>query len=82
MQQTNLHDLINVICVFNDTAVRPHSFKWSGKTFRVEKINLVFMKRKGDGRLVYFSVTAEGNYFKIVFDTGELKWYLEETVFE
>ncbi len=75
-------DEIEVITIFAKNGPKPYALKWGGKKYIVEKINLRYEKRAGDGKLVYFSVTSQDNYFKLVFDTNNLKWYLEEAYHE
>jgi hypothetical protein len=75
-------DPVEVLAIFSTSGARPFSFKWSGRKFIVEKINLTYSQSSGNGRLVYFSVTAEGNYFKLAFETNEMKWFIEEVVSE
>jgi len=73
---------VDVITVFTKDSVKPFSFKWSGKKFIVEKINLTFSKKVGLGMFFYYSITSEGNYFKLVFEANEMKWFVEEVVTE
>jgi len=82
MPLTKTKDEIEIITIFTKTGPQPHSFKWSGKYFKIEKINLIFEKKQGNDKLVNFSVTAENNYFKLVFNTNNLKWYVEEVYHE
>jgi len=79
---TKTRELISIIVIFNQAEPKPIQFKWAGKTFKIEKINLIFEKKIGNDKLVYFSVTAEGNYFKLCFNTNKLKWYVEEVCHE
>ncbi len=71
-------DPIDVLVIFETERARPYSFKWAGRKFVVEKINLSYAKRMGNGKHIFYSVTAEGNYFKLVFDTNEMQWWVEE----
>ena len=79
---TKTKDPIEIITIFTNKGPRPYTFKWANKRFKVEKINLVFEKKLGNDKLVYFSVTAESNYFKLCFNTNELRWYVEEVYHE
>jgi len=75
---TKTKEEISIIVIFTSQGPKPYQFKWAGKDFKVEKINLVFEKKLGNDKLIYFSVTAEDNYFKLCFNTNTLKWYVEE----
>lgn len=68
----------DVVAIFKNHQAIPYSFYWAGKKFIVEGINLRYQKRVGDGKLCYFSVIAEENFFKLVFDTNALEWWIEE----
>ncbi len=78
--KTNKHT--DVLVIFTEKGPRPYALKWAGKKYLIEKINLVYEKRSGDGKLVYFSVTSQSNYFKLVFDTNNLNWQIEEIYHE
>lgn len=73
---------IEIITIFTKKGPQPFIFKWAGKKFKVEKINLVHETKIGDDKLVYFSVTSQNNYFKLVFNTNSLKWFIEEIYHE
>lgn len=79
-QVTKTREPIEVLAIFDQTSARPFSFKYAGRKFIVEKINLTYSKSAGSGRMFYYSVTAEGNFFKLVFETHEMKWWIEEIV--
>ncbi|OGY42407.1 MAG: hypothetical protein A2Y82_04670 [Candidatus Buchananbacteria bacterium RBG_13_36_9] len=82
MPITKLNEQIEVITKFTKQGAQPAVFKYAGKKWVVEKINLVYEKKTGDGKLVYFSVTSQGNYFKLVFETNNLKWRIGEVYHE
>lgn len=79
---TKTKEQVDVLAIFDRESARPFSFKWAGRKFIVEKINLTYSQKAGNGRLFYYSVTAEGNYFKLIFETHEMKWWVEEIVTE
>jgi len=73
---------IEIITIFTKKGPQPHIFKWAGQKFKVEKINLVYDQKIGNNKLIYFSVSSQDNYFKLVFNTNNLKWYIEEVYHE
>ncbi|MDO8593093.1 MAG: hypothetical protein Q7R92_05005 [bacterium] len=81
-----MHEKINepveVLVKFNQAKVEPAFFKWRGKTYRVEKINLVHKERLGNDKIYYFSVSDEVNFFRLAFSTRDLSWRLEELYYE
>ena len=62
--------------------VIPLFFKWRGKTYKIEKINLVHMERDGNDKIYYFSVSDKVNYFRLAFFTRDLSWRIEELYYE
>lgn len=78
MPLIKLNEQIEVITKFTKQGAQPAIFKYAGKKWLVEKINLVYEQKAGNNKLVYFSVTSQSNYFKLVFNTNSLKWYIEE----
>jgi len=76
------NESVEVLAIFTKKGPKPYALKWLKKKFIIEKINLVYEKRAGDGKLVYFSVTSQNNFFKLVFDANNLKWHLEEVYHE
>ncbi len=72
------NDLIEVLVQFNAAKVIPRYFKWQGKTYKVDKINLVHKKTDGNDKIYYFSVSDNANYFRLAFFTRDLSWRLEE----
>jgi len=76
------NELIEVMVIFTKKGPKPYALKWAKKKYIIEKINLVYEKKAGDGKLVYFSVTSQNNFFKLVFDTNNLKWRIEEIYHE
>jgi hypothetical protein len=82
MPLTKLNQPTEVITKFTKNGAQPLIFKYAGKKWIVEKVNLTYEKRTGDGKLVYFSVTSQSNYFKLVFETNNLRWRIEEVYSE
>jgi len=62
--------------------VVPLFFKWRGKTYKIEKINLVHKERAGNDRIYYFSVTDKANFFRLAFFTRDLSWRIEELYYD
>jgi len=58
--------------------VRPKAFLWGGKKYKIEKINLVFRKRRGDSYDVCFAVSDSANAFVLSYNPESLEWRLEE----
>ncbi len=77
-----LDDPIEVLTKFNKEKIEPLFFKWSGKTYKVEKVNLVYKDKDGLDKIYYFSVTDNANYFRLAFYTRDLSWKIKELFYE
>lgn len=77
-----LDEKIDVIVSFKGNKVSPSFFKWQGKTYKIEKINLVHKQRDGNDKIYYFSVSDNTNFFRLAFFTRDLSWRLQELFYE
>lgn len=71
-------EAINVWVLFKGSLIEPWCFFWKGRQIKVEKINLVHTSKEGANIFYHFSVSSAGNYYRLKFDVGKLKWSLEE----
>lgn len=76
---TDLNDEINVWVFFKKNRFEPWIFFWNKRRIKIEKINLVHTSKNGSTIFHHFSVSAENNFYRLRFDSKELKWFLEET---
>ncbi|MCR4305967.1 MAG: hypothetical protein NUV73_02700 [Candidatus Daviesbacteria bacterium] len=72
-----IEEPINVWVFFKQNCIQPHSFFWHGRQIKVDKINLVHTSKNGASLFYHFSVTAGGNFYRLQFDTGKMRWILE-----
>ena len=70
---------IDIITVFKENKAIPWKFLWQGKEYIIKKINLMYSSREGRGKIYYFAVSDNTNYFKLQFNTEDLKWTLLES---
>lgn len=75
---TKINEPIKVSVIFDQGKIIPCVFQWGNHIYKIKKVNLVHFDRRGQDKLYYFSVSDEANYFKICFDTGRMRWVLEE----
>lgn len=73
---------IEIIVEFRAGQVLPRVFKWRGKKYNIEKINMVHKERQGNEKIYYFSVSDNANFFRLAFSTRDLSWRLEKIFFE
>ena len=76
---TELSDPINVWVFFKKGIITPHVFFWNNRRIEIEKVNLVHQSREAGNTMYHFSVSSGGNFYRLGFDTINLKWILEAT---
>lgn len=57
----------------------PRSIIWKNRIYRISKLGLHHTYRKGDILYHVFSAVSGTLFFKLVLDTTNLHWSLEET---
>ncbi len=73
-----LHQPIKVFVEFEPKGlIKPRYFYLNGYCYHINKIELFYKKREGENVIYYLEVTDNANYFKLAFDSLNLKWYLE-----
>lgn len=71
---------VSVNLVFNHKKKRvfPKELLWEGRKFIVEKIGLHHTYKIGKILYHVFSVSSNGTFFRLVLNTENLHWSLEE----
>lgn len=72
-----LSEPISVWAYFSKGKVQPHIFLWKQRQIKIDKINLVHTTKNGVSLNYHFSVSSGGNFYRLAFDTTDLKWFLE-----
>lgn len=73
-----INEPIEALVKFSGQKIFPAYIKWRGKTYAIEKLNLVHKERAGDDKVYYFSVSDNANSFRLAFSTRDLSWRIEE----
>lgn len=72
-----LLESVNVWVFFKANLIQPYLFIWKNRRIKIDSVNLVHTS-KNEGQIVYhFSVSANGNFYKLRFELRDLKWFLE-----
>lgn len=76
----NIDVPISVSFVFDSDKriVEPRAVKWNGKIYNIEKIGLHHTFRKGRTLFHVFSVVSKTLFFRLVLNTDNLHWRLEQ----
>ena len=70
---------VNVWVFFKKGEITPYVFFWNKRRIAIDKVNLVHQSREGANTMYHFSVSSGGNFYRLGFDTINLKWILEAT---
>lgn len=73
-----IQESINILVFFERNLIKPHLFFWRGRQIKVDKVNLVHTSKEGSSLFYHFSVSSGGNYYRLKFDAGKMRWSLEE----
>lgn len=68
---------INVWVLFQNAKPHPHLFFWKDRPIKVDKVNLVHTSKDGASLFYHFSVSSGSNFYRLRFDTKNMKWFLE-----
>lgn len=71
------YENIEVLVKFTRNKIRPYLFKWNGRNYKIEDINLIQATKKGESRLYYFAASNKADNFTLCFDSTNLEWALE-----
>ena len=68
---------INVCVFFKGNSIKPYTFFWNSRQIKIDKINLVHTSKDGSNVFYHFSVSSEGNFYRLRFDVTKMLWILE-----
>lgn len=80
MLEANLHEKIDVLAIFNrlGVVVVIHKIKWQNRTYSIKKQVYAYRRREGRNVDHVFHVASDTLHFKIVLNTENLSFWLEE----
>ncbi len=68
---------VNVWVFFKGNLIEPYLFFWRSRQIKVDKVNLIHTSKNGACLFYHFSVSGGGNFYRLRFGTGDMKWFLE-----
>lgn len=60
----------------------PVAFRWEGELRKIERVDLHHFFRVGRTLFHAFSVYSNGGFFRLVFNTDNLSWEVDEISYE
>lgn len=71
---------VSVKIIYDDTKhlVMPYSLKWQNRVYSLTKLGLHYKYRQGNTLFHVFSVASDTLCFKLILDTSNLFWTLEQ----
>lgn len=73
-----VNEQVDVEVDFLKEKVLPRKFFWQGRVYNLKKITLIHYAWQGRVKIYYFSVSDGINFFRLVFNTDNLEWTLDE----
>lgn len=75
-----INSLVSVDSYFDHEALSffPKSITWNHRLYEINKIGLHHEFKKGDILYHVFSVTTASLFLRLIFNTKNLNWHLEE----
>lgn len=74
----DINEPIEVVVLFKKSSIIPYLFFWHRRKIKLTNINLVHTSIEGSKLFYHFSTSSGGNFYKLKFSVGDLKWELEE----
>jgi hypothetical protein len=73
-----VRDPIRVAVVFGPgSSIKPVWFDWKRRKHTIQEITYSWEGKRGDSRLLHFSVRDEGGLYELTYNTREQTWHLE-----
>ena len=79
---TYVDEAVEVVTVFKTNKVFPSILKWNGRIYKINKVNMVHKVWEGDILTHIFSVSDNTNFFRLLFNTSDLQWRLDQVYSE
>ena len=81
---------IRVLAVFSGGEAQPMRFHWSGRTYKIDRINGRWTDRGGepsptmgaDGYCLHYSVQVGEETYYLHFASSDVQWWLDQVVTE
>lgn len=80
MTTQTINEEVSVNLIFDSVTKRsyPKSVLWKNNLYKIIKVGLHHKYREGKILYHVFSVITEGSFFRLLFNTDNLHWSLEE----
>jgi hypothetical protein len=78
MEYLTIHETVEVAGVYTPGHFRPTAFLWSGRKWNVSEITTVAQERDGGVQLRHYSVVANNQVCRLLFNRYTETWWLEE----
>lgn len=76
----NINEPVSVTLIYNGDLrkIKISSLKWRNRIYAVNAIDLHHYYRKGETLLHVFSISTRDLYFRLLFNTNNLSWIVEQ----
>jgi hypothetical protein len=78
VQQYHTREAIRVAVIFGPNGrIQPVWFEWRRRKHTVLSTTYCYEGRRGESRLLHFTVTGEGGLFELTYNTQDQTWQLQ-----
>ncbi len=76
--QTKVNEPIEVLAKFKNGVLTPLVLKITNRVYRIDSVDLRYDTTSGEVKFLSYSVSSQGNSYKIALNTKTMEWRLEE----
>lgn len=75
-----IQEPIEVLAAFNKGQIKPLSFKWRQRVYKIAKVTQKWSSPAGKYRLHHFGIVdTQENFFEICYSEEDLSWSMAQT---
>ena len=82
MENVVINEPVDVGAVFSGNRIRPKWFIWNSRKYQIKEITYTWRDKKGQARIIHFSVTDGATLFELSLNQNSLSWCLEQVSIE
>lgn len=74
----SINEAVEVIVKFAHQKILPVKFRWRGREYHIQRLNLLHSEHQGRELIHVFSVSDDNHVFTLSFHTASLSWRLND----
>ena len=82
MNIEKINEPLSVLASFGGGKIEPLRFRWTSRTYKVDRINGRWIDRQGDVYCLHYSLQSGDQIYYIHFSSKQVQWWLDQTITE